>query len=140
MKKKDYLIDFLLIFTKLNLLSYLFYYISHKYNLLEYSYLFFIVPITIIYILSFKKSLRLKYHYYSLFQELEEKYGKLKKRDYLCISLILNLDFQDTNEKYDDWIEGHEYLYSSREMNIMRDVWYDLMHEKKERDLESSSS
>lgn len=122
MKLQEYMHKFLSIFVKLIIISGIFYFILSEFKLLNYEYYHYLISFIVVYIIFSRDEIKKDIHYYSLVRSVDKRFGKLTDRDYDCIYKVLNIPNRK-RKKFKEWIDGHEFLYSEKEISIMKMCW-----------------
>lgn len=100
-------------------LSILFFLFLDKYLELNLIY-YFLTTILFKYLIFHKKYNKILKRYF-LFVSLTKKYGNLSEREEEIVQKVINSYSNDIIFK--EWIEGHEFLYSEKELKMMLEVW-----------------
>ena len=123
MKIQDYVRKFIYIVIKLFALAYIFHFFGNKYDFFEeYKFYQKYLSFAIIYIIFFRRELKEDFYYYRILKSVSKNFGNISKREYTCIYQVLDVDNRHL-KKFNEWIEGHEFLFSPREIDIMRFCW-----------------
>jgi len=100
-------------------LSILFFLFLDKY--LELNFIYYFLAIILFKYLIFHKKYNKILKRYILFINLTKKYGDLSDREEEIVQKVINSYSNDIIFK--EWIEGHEFLYSEKELKMMLEVW-----------------
>lgn len=81
---------------------------------------YFIILLFLKYLISHKKYNKI-IKIYLLFQSLSKKHGVLNKREIDIIQKVI--ESYSNKVQFKEWIDGHEFLYSEKEIKMMQESW-----------------